>query len=352
MDPLILESIIEITRQRDIDSLEYSLAITLAEMLPAKAISIYKVPAENIVNPLEERVHLSIVTDEMGKKNHTWGEETDLVTPDPYLKKTLLTISPVAYPLQEGLIRTLFPLTHEGKAIGVLRLDTQEDILRFKDQIEGIVKIYENYSVILNESERDKLTGLLNRRTFDHKLHRLLRVQRAKKEKDVRNFDPSKMKGFPRYMGPDSYAWLAVLDVDHFKRVNDTFGHVYGDEVLLVISQKMRSSFRSSDLLFRFGGEEFVIILEPIPFESAHKTLNRFRETVSDHLFPQIGQVTVSLGFAKITENDYPPTILENADKALYYAKEHGRNCVHQYELLVEEGKLLKQKEEGSIDLF
>ncbi len=338
------------TGQRDVDSLECSLVATLAEMVPIHEACLYRRLPQNDAKVVEELVCLSVSKNEMGEISYLWHDPGTLVEIDSNLKEALFVKNPVLYQVSSG-IRLLIPMSCEGEIIGVLSLESRQGLSQYKGLIEGIVKIYENYSIILNESERDKLTGLLNRRTFDNKLSRLLKIQRATKEEDVSS---AKKNGQPqrRYLGPDSFAWLVILDVDHFKRVNDTFGHVYGDEVLLTLSQKMTNTFRSSDLLFRFGGEEFVIILEPIPFEMAEKTVDRFRRVIAEHSFSQIDQITISLGFARITENDYPQTVLENADKALYYAKEHGRNCAYNYEVLLEKNELAEKKEEGSIDLF
>jgi len=344
-----LKSIVEMTGQRDVDSLECSLVATLAEMVPIHEACLYKRLPQNDAKVVEEFVCLSISKNDMGESHYLWHDPGRLVPIDSNLAKALAVKSPVLYQIPTG-IRLLIPMSCEGEIIGVLGLESTQGLSEYKALIEGIVKIYENYSIILNESERDKLTGLLNRRTFDNKLSRLLKIQRVTKEEDA----SSEKNGKPqrRYLGPDSFAWLVILDVDHFKRVNDTFGHVYGDEVLLTLSQKMTGTFRSSDLLFRFGGEEFVIILEPIPFEMAQKTVDRFRKLIAEHSFSQIDQITISLGFSRITENDYPQTVLENADKALYYAKEHGRNCAYNYESLIKKGELVEAKEAGSVDLF
>jgi len=80
--------------------------------------------------------------------------------------------------------------------------------------------------------------------------------------------------------------------------------------------------------------------------------LNNFRKTIADYNFPQISTVTISIGYAMIRENDYPRTILNLADKALYYAKEHGRNCIYNYESLVADGEIQDLKKSGAIDLF
>lgn len=120
----------------------------------------------------------------------------------------------------------------------------------------------------------------------------------------------------------------------------------------MVLSQVLKQSFRSNDLIFRFGGEEFVIIFEPIEKHHAELALNKFMDTIRNKKFPMVGSITISCGFAKVTKQEHPKTILDNADKALYYAKENGRNCIHNYENLVECGKINVVIEEGDIELF
>jgi diguanylate cyclase (GGDEF)-like protein len=145
--------------------------------------------------------------------------------------------------------------------------------------------------------------------------------------------------------------WLAVVDIDHFKQVNDRFGHLYGDEVLILIANILRTSFRSHDRIFRFGGEEFVVLLRNTTLSKAHKVFNRFRETVQEHHFPQVGSVTVSLGFVG-TSRGSPVEILGQADQALYYAKEHGRNQVRFYEDLIASGELATKVANDDVELF
>jgi len=93
-------------------------------------------------------------------------------------------------------------------------------------------------------------------------------------------------------------------------------------------------------------------VLEPTPSPMVWSALERFRKTIAEHQFPLVGAVSVSIGFAKIDENDYPVTILDYADKALYYSKEHGRNCINSYEQLLESGEIKLPEATGSIDLF
>ena len=146
--------------------------------------------------------------------------------------------------------------------------------------------------------------------------------------------------------------WLAVVDIDHFKRVNDQFGHLYGDEVLILVANLLQSSFRSQDRIFRFGGEEFVILLRSATQEQAHKVVERFRSNVEKHYFPQVGQITVSVGYTNIKPQQSPVVILGHADQALYYAKAHGRNQACYYDELLARGELQTIVANDNVEFF
>lgn len=198
--------------------------------------------------------------------------------------------------------------------------------------VSGIVSVYRNFQNLLDYSERDSLTGLLNRKTFDDQLARMLHAA------DVDPVTPGLAER--RQPQGEEKQWLAVIDVDHFKTVNDRFGHLYGDEVLILIANLLQSSFRMQDRVFRFGGEEFVVLLRSTTLENARRIIERFRLDVEANHFPQVGQVTVSVGFTSVSAVDSPVVTLGHADQALYFAKAHGRNRVCHYEELVDGGLL------------
>lgn len=348
MDNKILQSVVEITQQRDLDSFEYSLVATMAELVPVTEISILKTIDENNVDKLDVAVCLTILTDELGEKTYNWVEGSQLIEADEKINHCRQSANLSIDRSSDGYTRLLYPINCEGKVVGVVSIKSNHDITNYTSLIEGYIRIYSNYIIIFNESERDKLTGFYNRRTFENKLQRLLQAQALRKQQ----FIDSEQITERRSKMSNAFVWLVIFDIDHFKRVNDEYGHVFGDEVLLTISQITKQCFRKSDLKFRIGGEEFVIILEPATFEEATELIERLRNVVADHNFSQIGTVTISVGFAKITEEDYPIVILECADKALYYAKEHGRNCVYNYESLLEDGELTPPKKVGAVDLF
>jgi len=211
--------------------------------------------------------------------------------------------------------------------------------------IAGIVGVYRNFQNLLDYSERDSLTGLLNRKTFEDQLARILQCP-AEPETPL----PAQLER--RCSEGEKKGWLAVIDVDHFKMVNDTFGHLYGDEVLILIANQLQASFRAQDRVFRFGGEEFVVLLRSTTLEHARRIIDRFRMNVESYQFPQVGKVTVSVGFVSISPYDSPVVTLGHADQALYYAKTHGRNQACHYNELVERGLLQTVTSNDTVEFF
>lgn len=346
MNNKILQSIIDITGQRDMNSLECSLAVTLSEVADISEFIIYKLLDKTLVSNMEVAIHLTIKKDKKGKPDYQWHVSEDIIHSSPVFEQCLNNNSPAIEAKNGSTIQLLVPLKQANITIGIISIISNNSLAEQRPLIDGLISIYENYLTILNENETDKLTGLYNRRTFDHKLSRLLLGQK----KQSRN--NNKFKENKRSCNEESSAWLAGVDVDHFKRVNDTFGHVYGDEVLLLLAQEMKKHFRREDIIFRFGGEEFIIILAATNMKNAKAALERFRMHIENFTFPQVGKVTISLGVAKITDEDFPPDILEKADKALYYVKENGRNQTCCYETLVAEGKLEQSNKTGGIEIF
>jgi diguanylate cyclase (GGDEF)-like protein len=245
----------------------------------------------------------------------------------------------------DGLRRLWLPIWFGDKADTCLEIAhergfTAESI----HTISGIVSVYRNFQNLLDYSERDSLTGLLNRKTFDDQLARMLHCA------DTETPLPGQLER--RHHVAEEKQWLAVVDVDHFKSVNDRFGHLYGDEVLILVANLLQSSFRSQDRVFRFGGEEFVVLLRSTTLENARKIIDRFRTNVESHLFPQVGQVTVSVGFTSISAADSPVVTLGHADPALYFAKANGRNRACHYEELVANGLLQTNATNDTAEFF
>lgn len=235
-------------------------------------------------------------------------------------------------PVGDGFCRMVFPFFGSDARLDSLLLAECRK-LPSPEQEAGIfsfLRFYANYLALLDYSELDTLTGLHNRKAFDDYFERLLNHK-----PDVsRNVLALRRRATP------NRAWLAILDIDHFKKINDTWGHLFGDETLLRFSRLLKQSFRNEDQLFRFGGEEFIVILRAEDDHGALMALERFRHQLAMTEFPQVGRVTCSIGFTRI-DTALPATdILGRADEALYYAKSTGRNRTCLYEALIDSGRL------------
>lgn len=181
------------------------------------------------------------------------------------------------------------------------------------NKTDVIKKINFMYSQTKHMSVTDPLTGLFNRRHFESCLDR--EFSRAKRYKNDLSF--------------------AIIDIDFFKQVNDTYGHSCGDYILKETAYLITNNFRLSDMVFRYGGEEFVVILTETPKENALIPLERLRKAFENADFKFNGKkikITISSGISAI--NDKVSTawdLFDEADKALYCAKENGRNQIKLY---------------------
>ena len=141
----------------------------------------------------------------------------------------------------------------------------------------------------------------------------------------------SEMGRARRYRRPLS---ISIFDIDDFKRVNDTFGHNAGDSVLITISDIVRKHIRETSYLFRWGGEEFVLLLPEADLEGALTQAERIRQEIAELVFAQADSVTASFGLAQYRENDTADSFLKRADEAMYKAKSAGKNRVVAYDRL------------------
>jgi diguanylate cyclase (GGDEF)-like protein len=119
-----------------------------------------------------------------------------------------------------------------------------------------------------------------------------------------------------------------ILDIDHFKIVNDTYGHLVGDDVLIHLSKIIKEQIRDTDVFARWGGEEFVLLLSDVDIDTASEIADKLRVKIELEYFPEVNNITCSFGVSSYEKNDTIDTIINRADKALYEAKESGRNKV------------------------
>ncbi|CAG1003170.1 Response regulator PleD [Rhodocyclaceae bacterium] len=329
-----------ISRQRNRGQLEASLVAALREMAGAESAGLYKLftpPGDLMVGlAADATVAAARILDD----GISWPEGTGSLERFPHLHACLAAAA--LYEDREpgtNFHRYSVPIAGIGQeTFGFVCLTSRDPLDAGRIAVvSGLLALFRNCVAMLDYSEIDTLTGLLNRKTFDEYLINIL--SHVANEGDQQ---PASLR-LPRRRQAHKAAahhWLGVMDIDHFKAINDKFGHLIGDEVLILIANIMKSSFRSQDKLFRFGGEEFVVLLKPTELANALATFERFRNEVEQFPFPQVGRVTISIGFTRIGLYDTPSIILDNADEALYYAKENGRNRVCSYEALLDAGKL------------
>ena len=155
-------------------------------------------------------------------------------------------------------------------------------------------------------SEIDALTGIYNKGKFNRVLDDELK----------------KVRRYKRPLG------LILFDIDHFKQINDTFGHQVGDYVLKEIAKIVKSNIRNTDIFARWGGEEFVILAPETDINGLKMLAEKLRKAIEDHQFDKVKKVTASFGVTEATPEDTTDTVVRRADEALYLAKDKGRNRV------------------------
>lgn len=172
---------------------------------------------------------------------------------------------------------------------------------------ERTLELQHANQVLQQLSLTDPLTGVANRRRAEQQLQLAIAQ-------------------FQRYQTP---ATVLLLDIDHFKRINDNFGHDIGDLVLKQLAQAWQAELRSSDLLARFGGEEFLVLATQTNLNDAVLLAEKLRASTAALRIPQVGKITVSIGVAPFTSDNLEHELfLKQADEALYRAKQTGRNQV------------------------
>jgi diguanylate cyclase len=202
----------------------------------------------------------------------------------------------------EGLVRSTRDMEQTNQSLEV----------RLKASRQEINQLQLNLETVRNESLMDPLTGLANRKYFDQMLERAVLDSRAGGE-------------------PLS---LLLTDIDHFKKFNDSYGHLTGDQVLRLVAQAVRQNVKGQDLAARYGGEEFAIILPNTPLRQALTVAHHIRravvlkELIKRSTGENLGRVTISVGVAVLHNGEIGPGLIERADACLYAAKRTGRNRV------------------------
>ncbi|MES2164806.1 MAG: GGDEF domain-containing protein [Pseudomonadota bacterium] len=338
--PSMLKKLGAITAIRDTQLVEQSLLRTLAPIVGVLETSLYRISSQyqitHILHHSRTGSRDSDGAERISERIDAIRNETKI---DEHIREVIDNVRLLGQACHrrrgEGLL-FCYPLRSGEQQSGYLIFERGHVLTPMEEAvITGVLRVYSNYYALLDSSQRDRLTGLHNRYAMEISLERLWEELSAAPPAQARR---------------DCY-WLGVLDIDHFKSINDRFGHVIGDEILLLVSRVLGKTLRRTDLLFRYGGEEFIVIVEAGDREAAGLLFERLRTAVGAYNYPQVGQVTLSGGFSMVSTTVLPKSVLERADRAMYEAKKAGRNRIRHYDTLRAQG-VLEEVESGSITLF
>ncbi|MDC8770578.1 GGDEF domain-containing protein [Roseateles albus] len=348
----VVDHLAEMTGFRDRDVMDVTLVCALRDLLEPLSVAIFRCVGDAGEQRWLTRARLG-ADDAVATADPLWSDPAGLPLLQDYPQRLDCMHSravvqgelPAWADKAEQFI-SLFPIATDREVVGVLEvISTQRMSPKAQRMVSSVLRIYHNFQGLLDYSERDTLTGLLNRKTFEDSF--LKAVSELPARAILADTDDGR-----RHEGSSPRYFLGVIDIDHFKQVNDRFGHLIGDEVLLLLSRLMRSSFRFHDLLYRFGGEEFVVLMRCEDELDAAHAFERLRLNTEQYAFPQIGRITVSIGFTQVRIEDSPASAFERADKAVYHAKDSGRNQVHSHAELVLAGKMSEQAQLSAMELF
>jgi len=286
------------------------------------AVKIYSLELEAIINNSTEAIITISSTGEIRKINQTFGtlfkyQNTKVAGEhlSTFLPQWALLLRQKT---PQGAYETL------GKKADGIEFPISVSLTRFGEGSQAIYvgfltdlsEIKEIQKKLLHDANHDFLTGLYNRRFFEEQLS--IEIKRC-----LRSSSPLA---------------LIMLDIDRFKRINDTYGHLSGDHVLALLASELSSQSRKGDVVARYGGEEFIILLANTPLDKAEQIAERLRAQIEKlELNEEDNTITftVSLGIACLDHSApraLPERLIGQADKAMYEAKESGRNCVKVYQ--------------------
>lgn len=319
----------ELAATIEFDQIVDKLHVLCAEIVPYdfSAVAVWQEPGElySVYEWMDQKEPPAIRTD-LTNDGHSWISWFLINREEPFiLTKNQLNLQqmPLLYEGEEHAGLSTFlaaPMRHQQKRIGALVLGSKQEEAFSSQQARAISILcnqaavsLENSSIIHKMEElaiTDGLTGLYNHRYFQEAFQQEL--ERAERQ--------------------NQSLTLVIMDIDHFKGFNDSFGHPAGDFILRSLASLLKKNARKIDILARYGGEEFAALLPSIDKKNARKTAERWRKNVQRSTFKSGGQsfaITLSIGFSTYPEDGNSKVeLIQKADRGLYDAKENGRNQV------------------------
>ncbi len=306
----LLQILARLTQADSADALRQRFAETLARILPLSGLSFYAPGSQGRL----DLVLACQVYDEARQPNLIWQREPRRnIMPQGALARCLQERSHQFPPHDHRL--DFFPVNGRLELIEIIELSQRADAPNRREQIKPLLQIYANVLRILHEREIDPQTGLLNRHAFDIALSASTQLLRHK----------------PRLHPGATQCWLLLIDIDHLKVLNQSYGHKRGDELLRQLARLMEQSFRSVDRIYRFGGDQFAVLLSPCSHRNALNSAERLRQRAEQVAFIADSPISVSIGLAPIDRFDHSANLLGHAELALFQAKRKGRNRVAEF---------------------
>lgn len=337
-----LQLVAQFSGKRDSGEIERAFLEQLSTLCGTRKLRLYVVEsAGDTTRPVEV---LRMGSDALGAIS--WNT-ADLARTAPKVVLDAIERDALTVRTIDGESCVVVPFGARNRAAGCVQINAGSGPIAL---LPVLARVFADCLALAHAGERDQLTGLLNRRTFEHRMLKLLTSQREAQVAQASH--PLEAERRDVAAGDRGCPWIAVLDIDFFKRINDTYGHIIGDEVIVLLANQLRSSLRREDLAFRFGGEEFVVVLSPCTLERAREAFERLRAAQAARQFMQVGSITVSIGFTRLEPTDFGISALERADRALYCAKDGGRNRVCFFDELVEQGMIVDPAATGEAELF
>lgn len=250
----------------------------------------------------------------IGNEVHTTAKASEVMSSPVETLSDKASINEGLEYLRQRTFKRIVVTDDEGRVLGIV---TQQDLisrtyLKWSQLMKDHFKQFEEVTQILQQRNqhltqlamKDLLTEIHNRHMF---------VELFSKELSLLKRQPAKLA-------------LVMIDLDHFKRINDTYGHNIGDYVLKQFAALVSASVREADLFARWGGEEFVLLLRNAGCEEGYGVGEKIRSLLANEVFDEVGHVTCSIGITEVRKEDTLQSAIERADSAMYAAKEGGRN--------------------------
>lgn len=355
----LLQHLIKLTDHRERDLLEFTLGKALIDLLPLQRVVVVRVlSAEG-----SSRWMPVATLDARGGGSVTDPLRLDFeqLTPLEDEKDRLRCLQTherveVALAGDAGPRISYLPLLESSRLEddGVIEIHSPQSLGAAELETLGVVlRVFRNMYRLLAYSDRDGLTGLLNRKSLDDTFYSAVLEELDEGAQAQAAKQSSPVAGAPerRHRVPPNY-WLGTVSVDHFHAIGDKSGHLIAEEVLLLVARILNNTFRTYDRIYRLGGEQFAVLMHCPDEALVLAAFERLRANVEKFNFPQVGHISASGGFTRITPEDSPSTALERAERVVDYVQQHGGNQVFSYGERVRAGALGEQVNVGAVDLF